>query len=256
MSLRVSALAHRYGAEPALRGVSFEVKKGEVLGYLGPNGAGKSTTIKCLLGLIRADEGEIRVAGIDVRQDAVEVRRRVGYLPEIAALYEGLTPVEHARFIGRLRGLADDAIEKRLDALLGAFELTERRHDPVREFSKGMRQKVGLSLALLHGPDVLLLDEPLSGLDATAARIVKELVRGYAASGGAVLYCSHVLDVVERVCDRVVILDRGAIVAEGSVDELMRREGDRTLDSVFQRVVDRGRDPVEIARNVVAELRP
>lgn len=255
MTLSVSSLCHSYDAQPALREVSFSLERGEVLGYLGPNGAGKSTTIKCLLGLLRADSGEIRVAGIDVREDPVEVRRRVGYLPEITALYDGLSPFEHARFIGRLRGMSDAAIEHRLEVLLEAFELKDRRDAPVREFSKGMRQKVGLSLALLHGPELLLLDEPLSGLDATAARMVKELVRRYAESGGSVLYCSHVLDVVERVCDRVVILDRGAIVAQGGVDEMLRREGDRTLDSVFQRVVDRGRDPTEIASKVVAEVR-
>lgn len=255
MSIHVASLSHSYAGNPALRDVSFDVKPGEVLGYLGPNGAGKSTTIKCLLGLIEADAGEIAIGGIDVRIDPVEVRRRVGYLPEIAALYEGLSPQEHARFVGRLRGLDEAVIDRRLNVLLAAFDLTDRLEVPAREFSKGMRQKLGLALALLHGPDVLLLDEPLSGLDATAARVVKELVRGYAKSGGAVLYCSHVLDVVERVCDRVIILDKGIVVAQGGVDELMKRGSDATLDQVFQRVVERGRDPTTIATEVIQELR-
>jgi ABC-2 type transport system ATP-binding protein len=254
MTIQVSNLAHAYQGKIALRGVSFSVAAGEILGYIGPNGAGKSTTIRSLLGLVVADTGDISISGLDVRLDPVEVRRRVGYLPENAALYDGLSAMEHANFVGRLRGLDQGAIERRFSTLLQAFDLASRAEEPVRDLSKGMRQKVAFSLAIFHGPPVLLLDEPLSGLDATATRVVKEIVKEYAAKGGAILYCSHVLEVVERVCDRVVILDSGSIVAEGALESLLARSSDASLDAVFQRAIEQRRDPTEIAHQVVSEV--
>lgn len=254
MTIEIRGITHRYGETLALEDVNLDVAAGEVVGYLGPNGAGKSTTVKLLLGLMAPTTGTIRVAGIDIARDPIEVRRRVGYLPEIASLFEGLTPLEHALFSGRIRGLDDATIERRTHATLAAFDLTDRMHDPIRGFSKGMRQKVSILLATLHAPQVLLLDEPLSGLDAGAARILKELVRGFAHRGAAVLYCSHVLDVVERVCDRAAILDHGRIVALGTIEELRSRTSETTLEAVFQSVVESIGDPAERASSILAEL--
>ncbi len=254
MTIEVEGLSHRYGDFQALDDVTFQVASGEVLGYLGPNGAGKSTTVQTLLGLLDPMKGSVRVAGIDVRMDPVEVRRRVGYLPEIASLYEGLTPLEHALFVGRLRSIPDETIERRMRAIFRAFELEDRLEGAIRGFSKGMRQKTSIALALLHDPKVLLFDEPLSGLDAASAQLLKELIRGLAKRGAAVLYSSHVLDVVERVCDRAVILDHGKIVAQGTIAELRAKSRETTLEAVFQSVVDPEGDPAARASRIIAEI--
>jgi ABC-2 type transport system ATP-binding protein len=254
VTIEVRGLEHRYGDLVAVADVSFRVAAGEVLGLLGPNGAGKSTTVRALLGLLEPSGGAIHIAAIDARRHPERVREVVGYAPEVPSLYDALSPQEHAALVGRLRGLDEAAIERRAAALFELFDLEGRASEPVRGFSKGMRQKVSLSLALLHAPRVLLLDEPLSGLDAGAARIVKELVRGLAGRGTAILYCSHVLDVVERVCDRAIVLDSGRVIAEGAIDELMERGGDSTLESVFQRLVDPGGDPASQAAAALAEL--
>lgn len=234
--IEVDALTHDYGDFRAVSGVSFRVEPGQVYGYLGPNGAGKSTTVKVLLGLLAPTEGSVRIAGVDVREDPVGARARTGYVPEIASLYEALTAVEHLQLVGRLRGMEEEVIDRRTKALLDTFDLTARGGSPIRSYSKGMRQKVALSLAFLHRPQVLVMDEPLSGLDASAALILKRLVRGLADAGSAVLYCSHVLDVVERLCDRALILNKGKVVAEGSIAELRKKTAGTTLDEVFRSV--------------------
>lgn len=253
MTIEVKGLSHRYGDLVALDAVSFRVEAGEVFGYLGPNGAGKSTTVRILLGLQAPSAGTVAIAGIDALADPVGARERIGYLAEIVQLYEALTPEEHLQFVGRLRGLADDVIARRTAALLAAFDLAERAREPIRGFSKGMRQKVGLALALLHKPPVLVLDEPLSGLDATAALILKDVIRGLANQGAAVLYCSHVLDVVERLCDRAMILNKGRTVAVGSIEELRAQTQGTTLDEVFRSVATEI-DPAERARELLAAL--
>ncbi len=253
MTIEVENLAHSFGELRALDGVSFRVAPGEVFGLLGPNGAGKSTTVRAILGLLAPDSGVVRVAGVDVAADPVAARARIGYLPEVLSLYEALTPREHLSFVGRVRGLADEVIERRGLALLGAFEIGDRADEPIRTFSKGMRQKVALALAFLHRPQVLLLDEPLSGLDVTAALLLKELVKGSAAAGATVLYCSHVLDVVEKVCDRAMILARGKPVAQGTIAELRDQTRGTTLDEVFRSVASEF-DPIARARELLAVL--
>jgi len=234
--IEVHELTHDYGDFRAVSGVSFRVEPGQVYGYLGPNGAGKSTTVKVLLGLLAPTSGSVTLAGVDVRKDPVGARAKSGYVPEVASLYEALTAVEHLKLVGRLRGLDEGVIDRRSEALLDTFDLTARAGEPIRSYSKGMRQKVALALAFLHRPDVLVMDEPLSGLDASAALILKRMVRGMADAGSAVLYCSHVLDVVERLCDRALILNKGQVVAEGSIDELRQKTEGTTLDEVFRSV--------------------
>ena len=253
MTIAVEQLTKRFGELTALDAVSFRVEPGEVFGYLGPNGAGKSTTVKILLGLLEPTSGRVEIDGVDAIADPVTARERIGYVPEAQSLYDALTPIEHLRFVGRMRQLDDAVIARRGEALLDTFGLADRADEPVRTYSKGMRQKVALALAFLHRPKVLLLDEPLSGLDATSALLLKDLIRGFAARGSAILYCSHVLDVVERVCDRAMILAKGTEVAHGSIGELRAQTKGTTLDEVF-RSVAMERDPAELASQLLEAL--
>ncbi len=227
---------HHAFAKPVLNGVSFTVEPGEVVGYLGPNGAGKTTTLRILCGMLRPASGTVRVAGFDPLEEPLEVRSRIGYVPESGALYESLTPIEYLTLIGRLHGLADDMVRERADHFLSGFGILRNRSGRMSTFSKGMKQKVVITAALLHDPEVVFLDEPLNGLDANATVAVKEVVRGLAERGRTVLYSSHLMDVVERVSDRVIIIDGGSVVADGSASELRTRSGDSTLEALFSRL--------------------
>ncbi len=235
-SIEVSGLTKRYGDKLVLDAVEFAVAPGEILGYVGPNGAGKSTTIRILLGLLPEFEGQARVAGFDPKRDALEIKRRVGYVAENALLYESLTVAEHLLFVGRLHGLDDALVERRATACLAALDVEQRIDSRISALSKGMRQKVLLTAALLHAPQILLFDEPMSGLDVHSQILVKEVVRQLAASGRAVLFSSHVMDVVERLCTRVVILREGKIAAQGTFEELARAQSLGTLEDVFAQV--------------------
>jgi ABC-2 type transport system ATP-binding protein len=227
----------------ALTALSLEVRKGEVLGLLGPNGAGKTTAVRILCGLLEPTSGSARIAGFDVRSQPLEARRRMAFVPDGAPLYANLTPLQHLQLVGRLHGRGEEVIEREARRLLTGLGLEARINDPVGSFSRGMRQKTALACALLPRPPLLVLDEPLEGLDAPTTAVVKEVLRAWARRGGAVLYTSHLLDVVERVCDRMAILDRGELVALGTLDELRARSGqDGTLEQVF-RSVTRAEDP-------------
>jgi ABC-2 type transport system ATP-binding protein len=245
------AVRKTYGEREALRELSFEVRTGEVLGLLGPNGAGKTTAVRILCGLLEPTSGHAFVGGHDVAREPLEARRRLSFVPDGAPLYANLSPRQHLELVGRLHGLDEARLSRESERILGALELTERIDDPIGQFSRGMRQKTALACAILPRPPLLVLDEPLEGLDAPTTAMVKELLREWARGGGAVLYTSHLLDVVERVCDRMVILDRGELVSEGSLDELRARSGESgTLEEVF-RAVTQAADPLEQARRVL-----
>lgn len=231
VTIEVRGLEKSYLKKPVLRGIDLDIHRGTVFGYLGPNGAGKTTTVKILAGLQPEFEGQISVAGYDVRKHPREVKRRVGFVPEAAALYDGLTAVEFLDLIGKLREMEAPQLQRRIEALLEAFELTKRAHSRLGSYSKGMRQKVLLAAALLHDPEIVFLDEPLSGLDVASTTFVKELIRALADAGKTVFYCSHMMDIVERVCDRIVILHEGKIVADGSFEELARKTEDGSLET-------------------------
>lgn len=233
MVIRIENLRKAYGEKVALHGVTLEVAPGQILGYLGPNGAGKTTTVKILNATLKPDGGRVEVCGLDPVRVGVAVKQRVGYVPETAALYETMTPLEYGRFIGRVHGLEEGTLERRLETFLTIFGLFENRHDPMATFSKGMKQKVLILTALLHNPPLVILDEPLNGLDANAALLLKEVIAKLAARGRTVFYCSHLLDVVEKVCHRVVILNEGRVVADGTVDEVRRRAGSGSIESAF-----------------------
>jgi ABC-2 type transport system ATP-binding protein len=231
--LEVRNLTKRYSGIAVVDRVSFTIAPGEILGYLGPNGAGKSTTVKMLTGLIEPSEGEIRFHGSNVVENMKEFQRRIGYVAEEAHLYPHLTGREYLQLAGRLRGIRRSVLEPKMDELLRLFGLWEDRHSTLASYSKGMRQKILLSAALLHDPELLILDEPFSGLDVNAAMVLRSLLHALAARNKMVLYSSHVLEVVEKVASSVLILRKGQVVAHDSVARLREMMSESTLEGVF-----------------------
>jgi ABC-2 type transport system ATP-binding protein len=246
-------LSRAYGDKLALSGLNLRVEPGEILGFLGPNGAGKSTTVKILTGMIRPTSGRAVVAGFDVVEQPIEAKKRIGYVPETAALYDGLTASEYLELIACLHHLDRRTAVTRSDELLDLFGLAADRHQRMNEFSKGMRQKVLIAAALIHRPDVLFLDEPLDGLDANAAMIVKEVLKRLAGQGKTILFCSHILDVVERMCTRIVIINGGKQIADGTADEIRRTTGAATLEEAFSRLTG-VRDIARVASEFITAL--
>ncbi len=227
----LEGVTRRFDDLVAVSGLSLDVRRGEVLGLVGPNGAGKTTTVRMLCGLLPPTEGSVTLNGHAVDTDPLAARRELGYVPDGAPLYPNLSPRQHLLLVGRLHGMSDAASTKEAERLLGHLELSERIDSPVGTFSRGMRQKTALACALLPRPTLLVLDEPLGGLDAPSAAMLKAVLRGWADRGGAVLYTSHLLDVVERVCDRVAVMASGKLVTVGALDELRTRSGsDGTLE--------------------------
>ena len=231
--LEICSLTKRFGGIAVVEDVSFSLKPGEILGYVGPNGAGKSTTVKMIIGLLEPSEGQVRFEGGSVIEDLPGFQARIGYVPEEPYLYPHLSGREYLQLTGRLRGMRRAILESKIDEFLRLFSLWEDRHCPVSAYSKGMRQKVLLSAALLHNPDLLILDEPLSGLDVTTALVLRELLEGLAARGRMILYSSHVLDVLEKVCSRVVILSKGRVVAHDSIANLRESMHETSLEGIF-----------------------
>src|ERR1700724_2018281 len=252
--LEVRHLTKHYGAVPVVSGVSFTIRPGEILGYLGPNGAGKSTTVKVLTGLIEPTEGEIFFNGRNVRADWTGFQRRIGYVPEEPHLYPHLAGREYLQLVGRLRGLSRATLEPRIDEMLRLFSLWEDRHSPLSSYSKGMRQKILLSGALLHNPDLLILDEPFSGLDVNTALVLRSLLRALAGEGKMILYSSHVLEVVEKVCSSVVILRKGKVVAHDAVEHLRGLLQQPSLEGISAQLTDQ-EDPGRVVSGILAAMR-
>ena len=235
-AIRVQGLRFAYGGAEVLHGISFDVRRGEVTGLLGPNGAGKSTTLRIITGILQPGAGIVEVEGFVLPGQAFELKQRIGYVPEAADLYETLSAQEFLELCGRLHEIEERPLQARVDAMFDAFGLSDERNQRLGTYSKGMRQKVLIAAALLHDPLLLVLDEPLTGLDADAAALTKSLLAALAAQGRTVLYSSHVLDVVERVCARVLILNRGDLIADGSPAELKAAARGTTLEEVFRQV--------------------
>jgi ABC-2 type transport system ATP-binding protein len=246
-------LSRGYGGKIALHGLNLRVAAGEILGFLGPNGAGKSTTVKILTGMIKPDGGRASIAGFDVVRDPLEVKKRIGYVPESAALYESLSAREYLDLIASLYHLPADGKARRIEELLDRFDLSKAIDQRLSEFSKGMKQKVLIASALMHRPDVLFLDEPLTGLDANAALVVKELMRGLAAQGRTIFFCSHVLEVVERVCTRIVIINQGRVIAEGTSAAIADAAGVSTLEQAFVSLTGT-RDAAQVSHDLLEAL--
>jgi ABC-2 type transport system ATP-binding protein len=247
--LEARQLVKRFHGHAVVDHVSFAVHRGEVVGYLGPNGSGKTTTTRMLTGLLEPTSGAIVFDGRETRLDPLEFRRRFGYVPEEPFLYPFLSGREYLELVGRLREMPAAAIQSKIGALLELFGLSDAAHQGIASYSKGMKQKILVIAALLHDPDLLIFDEPDSGLDVTAALVMRHLVANLAARGKAILYTSHILDIVERLCTRVVVLHEGRVVADDSVHQLRTLLASGSLEEVFAHLVLR-QDPERIARDI------
>jgi ABC-2 type transport system ATP-binding protein len=252
--LELRNVTKKYSVFPAVDKVSFTVRPGEVLGYLGPNGAGKSTTLKMLAGLLDPTSGEILYDGRPIRGRLVEYKARLGYVPEQSEIYPHLTGYDYLLLVGRLRRISEAPLRDKIMAFLRAFGLEDDMYKTIGAYSKGMRQKILLSAALLHDPDILLLDEPQSGLDVTTGLVIRDLVQTLAEEGKIIIYSSHVLEVTEKICTRVVILHEGRIVANDSVENLRSLMHLPSLVEIFRQLVA-GEDTGAIARTIVGIMR-
>jgi ABC-2 type transport system ATP-binding protein len=250
--LDARSLTKYYAAIPAIRDVSFTVPRGAVLGLLGPNGSGKSTTVSILTGLLEPSGGGVFFNGVDIRDCLLDYKARIGYVPEEAHLYNYLTGPEYLQFIGQLRGLPDAALRERIPAFIDIFGLRDDQHAPLSAYSKGMRQKILISAALLHNPDLVIFDEPDSGLDVTSSLVLRSLVQALAAEGRMVVYSSHVLEIVERVATDVLILHDGHVAAHGSVADLRTMMKLGSLEQVFRRTLEETK--VDDVDSIAAQL--
>ena len=234
-AVTLESVSKRFGDVWAVRDLSLRIGYGKVYGLLGPNGSGKSTTMKMILGLVKPDSGKILVDGIDVSKDPVEVRKIIGYVPETSRLYDYLTGIEYLDFIGEAYGMSPEERKRRIEEFLEAFELKGRENELISGYSKGMKQKIALIAALIHRPKILILDEPLSGLDPRSARIVKDLIHELAEEGVTTIFSTHILEIADAVCDELAIMYEGRKIAEGKPDELKQMAGESgsTLEEVF-----------------------
>jgi ABC-2 type transport system ATP-binding protein len=234
-AIEICDLRKLYGAKAAVDGLSLTVPRGSFFGFLGPNGAGKSTTIRMLTGLIPPTSGSIELLGMPMEGHELEIKRRIGLVPDESLLFDRLTGAEFLEFVGRMYGLARPVAQERARELLELFELTAQPRQLIAEYSKGMRKRVAMAASLIHRPELFLMDEPFEGVDAVGARLMKDILLDQVRHGATIFLTSHVLEVVERLCDRVAIINEGKIVREGAMQEL--RSASETLEDVFVRVV-------------------
>ncbi|NEU06017.1 MULTISPECIES: ABC transporter ATP-binding protein [Clostridium] len=232
-ALEIKDLRKSFGSKNVLNGVNIEVYRGEIIGYIGPNGAGKSTTVKLILGLLEDYDGEIKVLGENIKNSDGSYKKRIGYVPEVADVYESLTAKEYLTFIGQLYGMEYDDIDKKAKELMEVFNVGESYNSRLSNFSKGMKQKVMIIASILHNPDILFWDEPLSGLDANIIMIVKELLEELASKGKTIFYSSHIMDVVEKISDRIILINEGTVIADGTFEELKLQINEGSLENIF-----------------------
>ena len=241
-AVELKGVAKRYGEILAVDNMDLTINPGEIFGLLGPNGSGKSTTLKMLLGLVQPDYGSVNVLGLDVQKDAVAVKQLVGYVPESPRLYEFLTGIEYLDFIGDIYGIKTEEKSARINEYLKALELEGREGDMISSYSGGMKQKVALISAFLHRPKLLILDEPLSGLDPRSAKIVKDLLHELKAQGVTTLMSTHVLEIAQAICDRIAIMYHGKLLALGTIDELRQKASmpGSGLEDIFLKLTGTG----------------
>ena len=238
--IRVHGLKKSFPPVMALDGVAFEALDGEVTGLIGPNGAGKTTALRILYTVLRPDSGAARIDGFDTVKDRRDVQRRIGVLPDSRGLYPRLTAREHVRYYGRLHGLGGADLERRIDALIETLGITDFADRRARGFSKGQTRKVAMARALVHEPHNVMFDEPTNGLDIASSRAVRALVREIREQNRCVLFCSHIMSEVEALCDRIVVVAHGRVVADGTPEELRRQSGHADLEEVFLKTVEAG----------------
>jgi ABC-2 type transport system ATP-binding protein len=252
--LEVFQITKEYNRRAVVDHVSFTIDRGEVLGYLGPNGSGKSTTVRMLTGLLDPTSGEVRYGGRGIREDLLAYKRVLGYVPEEPFLYPYLSGREYLQLAARLRCLPERPTGEKIDALLQLFSLYEHRYSTIGSYSKGMKQKILLAAALLHNPELIIFDEPLSGLDVTTALVFRNLIEALAREGKMILYSSHVLEMVEKVSTRVLILRRGRVVAHDSVERLRAVLASPSLEDVFSQLAVQ-EDTKKLADEMIAVMR-
>jgi ABC-2 type transport system ATP-binding protein len=252
--LQAIELTKHYASIPAVRNVTFQLEGGQILGCVGPNGSGKSTTVKMITGLLEPSRGRVLFRGQDIRTDLVSYRKRLGYVPEEPNLYPYLSGREYLEMVGILRGIPQPQLGKKVDSLLALLSLYPRRHSAMASYCKGMRQRVLLIAALLDDPELLILDESLSGLDVSSALVLKNLIRVLGQQGKAVFYCSHVLEVVEQVCSHLLILRQGTVIACGSTGDIQQRIGHSSLERTFHHLVE-DVDPDNVTRDIIDVIR-
>ena len=248
--LEVQSLTKRYRGIPAIENIDFQVKAGEIVGYLGPNGSGKSTTVKIITGLLKPNEGRVLFEGQDIRSNLPGFRAALGYVPEEAHIYTHLSGLEYLQLIGRLRCMPEALIRVKANEMLRLLGLQSWRHSAISSYSKGMKQRVLIAAALMHDPKLLVFDEPLSGLDVVSSRLFKDLLQALSSEGKAILYISHVLEVVEQVCDRVIVIAGGSILANAAPSELTQLMSLPNLESVFAQLVQQ-QNTAAMARELV-----
>jgi ABC-2 type transport system ATP-binding protein len=234
--LSIRGLRKSFGVKDVLKGVDLEVYKGQIIGYIGPNGAGKSTTVKIILGLEEGYAGQVQLFGKDISTQSAAYKKRIGYVPEMADLYDNLTAEEYLTFIGELYGLEAEIAGEKAEKLVDLFGLSEVYHSRIASYSKGMKQKILIISSLLHNPDIFFFDEPINGLDANSVMVFKELLAQLAAQGKTIFYSSHIMDVVEKISNRIILLHNGLIVADGSFEELKNTNSEGTLEEIFNQL--------------------
>ena len=252
--LELKGITKKYQVYPAVDHVSFRITPGEILGYLGPNGAGKSTTIKMLTGLLEPTSGDILFQGKKIKKDMVGYKKKVGYVPEEPDIYPHLSAYDYLLMVGRLRQIPEKELNDKIERFMDLFKLSLEMQSAISSYSKGMVQKVLLSAALLHNPDILLLDEPLSGLDVETSMIIKGLVNQLSKEGKIIFYCSHILEVVEKVCSRVIIVHKGKILTDDSVENLRHLMKVPSLEEIFSQLVIQN-DTEKISADIVRVMK-
>ena len=250
-SIEIRGLKKSFGVKDVLKGIDLSIGQGEIIGYIGPNGAGKSTTVKIMLGLIETFEGDVYLFGEDIRNADASYKRHIGYVPESGEIYDTLTGYEYLEFIGELYALKKEVIEKRINRLMELFGLQTVIHARISSYSKGMRQKLLIIASIIHNPDVLFLDEPISGLDANSVMVFKELLHQLAKKGKTIFYSSHMMDVVEKISDRIILIDQGIIAADGNFDTLNASSQYGSLEELFNKVT--GTDNHEAIAGAIIE---
>jgi ABC-2 type transport system ATP-binding protein len=234
--LSITNLRKSYGGKEVLKGIDLKVNKGEIIGYIGPNGAGKSTTVKLMLGLEEGYSGRIEIFGEDISKQDARYKQRIGYIPETAEMYDSLTAQEYLTFVAELYGMDYDDADRKAKRMLEVFGMGDVYHSRISSFSKGMKQKTLIVSSFLHDSDLLFLDEPLTGLDANSVMVFKEILARFAAEGKTIFYSSHIMDVVEKISNRIVLLHGGYIVANGSFEELKSQSQEGTLENIFNQM--------------------
>ena len=234
--LTINNLRKSYGANEVLQGIDLTVSRGEIIGYIGPNGAGKSTTVKIILGIEEGYTGEVKLFGKDISDGNIEYKKKIGYVPEIAEVYDTLTGFEYLTFIGELYGMDFDLVEYKAKRLMELFGIGDVYQSRISSYSKGMKQKLLIISIMLQNPEILFLDEPINGLDANSVMIFKEILSQLAEQGKTVFYSSHIMDVVEKISSRIILLNGGKIVADGSFAELKNQNKEGTLEEIFNQL--------------------